>query len=318
MSTTIPTPITIPGAETKNITVKKKLEDVLAESCILPFRVEYAKSNRAKCKFCSNSIEKNDIRIGKILPSNQFDGFFPLWFHLNCFILKTEQPSKFPEKKPKSFEEIEGFTSLSSEDQKKICNLFHLSMPDLIQTVTTTLSTPNNNNNTKFINKTKKESASHPRVITVDDEDDFLLQKTNQQNQTPNLHSQFQQIQAKNEQENDWFTKSFTNSNTLEQHEKTVDVDFLAESKPMLEPENVDLIHENPESKRLHDKIEQQQLQIIEQISSKSFYDDTRLHAPLLYEQLPASLSTKKLPKTFQVWQQQIQKNNLWKEATKK
>ncbi|KAK6164504.1 hypothetical protein DH2020_001368 [Rehmannia glutinosa] len=42
-----------------------------------PWKVEYAKSSRSSCKTCKNSIEKENLRLGKMVQATQFDGFMP-------------------------------------------------------------------------------------------------------------------------------------------------------------------------------------------------------------------------------------------------
>jgi hypothetical protein len=39
------------------------------------FKIEYSKSNRAGCKGCGQKIEKDSLRLGRMMPSPHFDGF---------------------------------------------------------------------------------------------------------------------------------------------------------------------------------------------------------------------------------------------------
>ncbi|XP_063958511.1 poly [ADP-ribose] polymerase 1-like [Lytechinus pictus] len=77
----------------------------------LPFRVEYAKSNRASCKSCRNKIDKESLRLAKMVQSPVFDGKIPNWFHFHCF---------FKRNKPESQADIGGFPSLRWDDQQRI------------------------------------------------------------------------------------------------------------------------------------------------------------------------------------------------------
>ncbi|XP_030854208.1 poly [ADP-ribose] polymerase 1 [Strongylocentrotus purpuratus] len=77
----------------------------------LPFRVEYAKSNRASCKSCRNKIDKESLRLAKMVQSPVFDGKIPNWFHYHCFFKKN---------KPESQADIGGFPSLRWDDQQRI------------------------------------------------------------------------------------------------------------------------------------------------------------------------------------------------------
>lgn len=80
----------------------------------LPFRCEYAKSNRSKCKACKSVIEKGEFRLGKMVRSPSFDGLVPTWFHVECFF-------KHPKKRGlQDAGEIEGLTFAKPEDQLKI------------------------------------------------------------------------------------------------------------------------------------------------------------------------------------------------------
>jgi len=77
----------------------------------LPFRAEYAKSGRAKCKGCKSEIPKGDCRLASLTQSPFFDGKQANWFHLNCF---------FGRNRPKAVGEFEHFEQLRWDDQEKI------------------------------------------------------------------------------------------------------------------------------------------------------------------------------------------------------
>jgi len=81
------------------------------ESSDLPYRAEYAKSGRAKCKGCKVEIPKGDCRLGAMVQSAFFDGKQANWFHLNCF---------FGRNRPKECGEFSHFEQLRWEDQEKI------------------------------------------------------------------------------------------------------------------------------------------------------------------------------------------------------
>ena len=78
----------------------------------LPYRSEYAKSGRAKCKGCKVEIPKGDLRLASmtqvfridptyiynfaceqkfilLLQSPFFDGKQANWFHSNCFFMRN-------------------------------------------------------------------------------------------------------------------------------------------------------------------------------------------------------------------------------------
>ncbi|GER29708.1 poly [ADP-ribose] polymerase [Striga asiatica] len=77
-----------------------------------PWKVEYAKSSRSSCKTCKNSIDKENLRLGKMVQATQFDGFMPMWNHAACIMRKAKQI--------KSVDDVEGLELLRWEDQQKI------------------------------------------------------------------------------------------------------------------------------------------------------------------------------------------------------
>mmetsp|Transcript_9337 Transcript_9337/g.22090 ORF Transcript_9337/g.22090 Transcript_9337/m.22090 type:complete len:1025 (-) Transcript_9337:206-3280(-) len=80
------------------------------------FIAEYAKSGRAGCKSCGSNIEKGALRLGKYVQSPHFDGYIPLWSHLDCYFRKAAPGID-------STMDISGFAELSFDDQKKIKGL---------------------------------------------------------------------------------------------------------------------------------------------------------------------------------------------------
>ncbi|XP_050237867.1 poly [ADP-ribose] polymerase 1 [Mercurialis annua] len=77
-----------------------------------PWKAEYAKSGRSSCKICKNPINKEGLRLGKMVQATQFDGFMPMWNHGNCVLKKAKQI--------KLMDDVEGIDSLRWEDQQKI------------------------------------------------------------------------------------------------------------------------------------------------------------------------------------------------------
>lgn len=43
-----------------------------------PWKAEYAKSGRSSCKTCKSPIDKEQLRLGKMVTATQFDGFMPV------------------------------------------------------------------------------------------------------------------------------------------------------------------------------------------------------------------------------------------------
>lgn len=77
----------------------------------LPYKAEYAKSGRASCRGCKNTIEKEVLRLAVMVQSPMFDGKTPHWYHFLCF---------FKKQRPKTTDDIEHFESLRWEDQESI------------------------------------------------------------------------------------------------------------------------------------------------------------------------------------------------------
>ncbi|KAJ7972680.1 Poly [ADP-ribose] polymerase [Quillaja saponaria] len=77
-----------------------------------PWKSEYAKSGRSSCKTCKSPIDKEKLRLGKMVQSTQFDGLMPMWNHVDCILKKANQI--------KSIDDVEGLEVLRWEDQQKI------------------------------------------------------------------------------------------------------------------------------------------------------------------------------------------------------
>ncbi|EFN69632.1 Poly [ADP-ribose] polymerase [Camponotus floridanus] len=77
----------------------------------LPYRAEYAKSDRSKCQQCKQPISKQSLRIAAIVQSPVHDGTIPRWYHFECF---------FEKQRPKSTADIACFDEIRLEDQEEI------------------------------------------------------------------------------------------------------------------------------------------------------------------------------------------------------
>lgn len=56
-----------------------------------PWKAEYAKSSRSSCKTCKSQIEKETLRLGKMVQATQFDGVMPVYSHfLSHFLLQFD------------------------------------------------------------------------------------------------------------------------------------------------------------------------------------------------------------------------------------
>uniref|UniRef100_A0A8C9LGS4 Poly [ADP-ribose] polymerase n=1 Tax=Pavo cristatus TaxID=9049 RepID=A0A8C9LGS4_PAVCR len=83
----------------------------MAETGDKPYRAEYAKSGRASCKKCGESIAKDSLRLALMVQSPMFDGKVPHWHHYSCFWKRARIVSHT---------DIDGFPELRWEDQEKI------------------------------------------------------------------------------------------------------------------------------------------------------------------------------------------------------
>ncbi|KAL2238772.1 UNVERIFIED_CONTAM: Poly ADP-ribose polymerase 1 [Sesamum indicum] len=87
-----------------------------------PWKAEYAKSSRSSCKTCKNPIEKENLRLGKMVQASQFDGFMPVEKEKNCLFMPLDL-SLFlePDVEPCCLvDDVEGLELLRWEDQQKI------------------------------------------------------------------------------------------------------------------------------------------------------------------------------------------------------
>ncbi|XP_057363781.1 poly [ADP-ribose] polymerase 1 isoform X3 [Manis pentadactyla] len=85
----------------------------MAEASDKLYRVEYAKSGRASCKKCGDSIAKDSLRMAIMVQSPMFDGKVPHWYHFSCF-WKVGHCIRHPDV------EVDGFSGLRWDDQQKI------------------------------------------------------------------------------------------------------------------------------------------------------------------------------------------------------
>ncbi|KAK8955974.1 Poly [ADP-ribose] polymerase 1 [Platanthera guangdongensis] len=77
-----------------------------------PWKAEYAKSGRSSCKTCKSPIDKDKLRLGKMIVATQFDGFMPMWNHASCILKKANQI--------KAVDDVEGLDLLRWQDQQEI------------------------------------------------------------------------------------------------------------------------------------------------------------------------------------------------------
>ncbi|CAO3629622.1 unnamed protein product [Cunninghamella blakesleeana] len=77
------------------------------------WKVDYAKSNRSKCRVCHLLIDKGNLRLALMLQDEK--GYKSTsWTHYKCFWKHEET------KQLENVDEIYGFNDLEEEDQNKI------------------------------------------------------------------------------------------------------------------------------------------------------------------------------------------------------
>ena len=87
------------------------------------FAVDYAK-RLSKCKKCKEHIEKNEIRLAKMVP-NHFgsdEGDMKQYYHIDC-LFNTFAKARSTTKIIESPDDIDQFQSIQDKDKKKIIDL---------------------------------------------------------------------------------------------------------------------------------------------------------------------------------------------------
>ena len=77
----------------------------------LPYRAEYCKTSRAKCKKCQEQMDGGSLKLAYMTKSRFHDGYDASYCHVDCFFLV---------KRPASVAEISHFETLKYEDQKML------------------------------------------------------------------------------------------------------------------------------------------------------------------------------------------------------
>lgn len=77
----------------------------------LPYRAEYCKTNRARCKKCQQMMEANSLKLANLTKSRFHDGYDASFYHVACF---------FQIKRPTSVAEIRHFETLKYDDQQML------------------------------------------------------------------------------------------------------------------------------------------------------------------------------------------------------
>ncbi|KAF2071785.1 hypothetical protein CYY_006892 [Polysphondylium violaceum] len=91
------------------------------------YKIEYAATARSLCKAskCKKGIEKGELRIGKVYPSDRFepDGVATDWFHAKC-LFESQKKARKTTKKIEDIDDLAGYDDIKPSDQKLIYGLF--------------------------------------------------------------------------------------------------------------------------------------------------------------------------------------------------
>ncbi|XP_076290360.1 DNA ligase 3 [Lasioglossum baleicum] len=129
-----------------------------------PFAVERAKTGRAKCKKCKCPIEKDTVRIAKLMSNPFGDGKMKAWHHLTCLFEVFAKQRATTKRIDDPEEDISGWLNLCDEDKQTILQKieeFEASAP-----FKTPKAKKNDNSLTKNDNSLKNDDSPKKRKMT--------------------------------------------------------------------------------------------------------------------------------------------------------
>lgn len=85
-----------------------------------PFAAERAKTGRAKCKNCKLVIEKDEVRIAKLVANPFAEGKMKAWYHITCIFEVFGRQKATTKKIDDPDEDIEDWDLLCPEDKQII------------------------------------------------------------------------------------------------------------------------------------------------------------------------------------------------------
>ncbi|KAF7990445.1 hypothetical protein HCN44_000250 [Aphidius gifuensis] len=145
-----------------------------------PFAVEKAKTGRAKCKKCKAVIEKDTIRIAKLVNSPFSEGKMKAWHHVDCLFDVFAKQRATTKRIDDPEDDIDGWNELSNDDKKIITdklNEFENNTPykNLKRQSTQSQAGPSS----------KKKKPSNDTEKTVDTSDISLNKNENKSSNNP-------------------------------------------------------------------------------------------------------------------------------------
>lgn len=85
-----------------------------------PFAVEKAKTGRAKCKKCKCPIDKDTVRIAKLMSNPFGEGKMKAWHHVNCLFEVFAKQRAATKRIDDPEEDIDGWDRLEDDERKII------------------------------------------------------------------------------------------------------------------------------------------------------------------------------------------------------
>lgn len=82
-----------------------------------PFAIERAKTGRAKCKKCKCPIDKDQVRIAKLMANPFGEGKMKSWHHVSCIFEVFTRQRATTKRIENPEEDISGWGELCSEDK---------------------------------------------------------------------------------------------------------------------------------------------------------------------------------------------------------
>lgn len=82
-----------------------------------PFAVERAKTGRAKCKKCKCPIDKDCVRLAKVMRNPFGDGTMKCWHHVTCLFEVFAKQRASTKRIDDPEEDISGWDDLDEEDK---------------------------------------------------------------------------------------------------------------------------------------------------------------------------------------------------------
>lgn len=125
----------------------------------LPYRAEYCKTSRARCKKCGDIMEANSLKMANLTKSRFHDGYDAAYYHVACF---------FQMKRPSSVAEIRHYESLKFEDQKMLEKAIETKGLSVLGTSVEVAGEKNGKSSDDNKNKTKKGKKRGPLEIDTD------------------------------------------------------------------------------------------------------------------------------------------------------